>query len=291
MRNVASIGDLFLTAGLGFFLFATLLRSPADTARQALEDAAFAGGTGLAGTAWLPRGVPGRTADGIAVRPGTGLGGLREQAQLERASLGGGTALGSLSPALGPLPLADVASGASAASGGTLPIPRGIAVRRPSLLSRSRQHPWVRLALNGSFSALWAGQLISQFGDRVHQVALFALVYTITGSALATALAFFAATLPHLLLSPIAGAYVDRWNTKEVLVVSDILRAAVVLLIPVAVLINVAFAYPLVFAMTAITIFFRPAKTAMLPRIVRDEDLLPANSALRGSETLADVIG
>ncbi|RLT39517.1 MAG: MFS transporter [Chloroflexi bacterium] len=196
--------------------------------------------------------------------------------------------MGSLSPALAPLHLAPAAATAGA---GAFPLPRAIAVPQRSLLARARRHPWVRLALNGSFSALWTGQLISQFGDRMHQVALFALVYTITGSALATALAFFAATLPNLILSPIAGAYVDRWNTKQVLVVSDILRAAVVLLIPVAVLVNVAFAYPLVFAMTAITIFFRPAKTAILPRIVRDEDLLQANSALWVGETIADVIG
>ena len=46
------------------------------------------------------------------------------------------------------------------------------------------------------------------------------------GSALATGLVFFAATLPNLLLSPIAGTFVDRWDHKEVMVVSDILRAA-----------------------------------------------------------------
>ena len=46
---------------------------------------------------------------------------------------------------------------------------------------------------------------------------------------------FFVAALPNLFLSPIAGTFVDRWDRKEVLIVSDILRAAVVLLIPVAV--------------------------------------------------------
>ena len=46
-----------------------------------------------------------------------------------------------------------------------------------------------------------------------------------TGSPLATGLVFVAATLPNLLLSPIAGTFVDRWDHKEVLIVSDILRA------------------------------------------------------------------
>ena len=46
----------------------------------------------------------------------------------------------------------------------------------PRVAERIRRHPYVRLALNGSFSALWVGQLISLFGDRIHQFALAALV-------------------------------------------------------------------------------------------------------------------
>ena len=45
-------------------------------------------------------------------------------------------------------------------------------------------------------------------------------------------LVFFAAMLPNLLLSPIAGTFVDRWDHKEVMVVSDILRASIMLVIP-----------------------------------------------------------
>ena len=98
-------------------------------------------------------------------------------------------------------------------------------------------------------------------------------------------------TIPNLLLRPIAGTLVDRWDHKEVLVVSDLLRAAVVLLLPIAVVINVWLVYPLVFLITTISIFFRPARAAILPRIVPEDDLLTANSAMWVGETLADVIG
>ena len=54
----------------------------------------------------------------------------------------------------------------------------------------------------------------------------------------------------------------------------DLLRAALVLMIPVAVLINVWLAYPLVFLITTVSIFFRPARIAILPRIVDERDLL-----------------
>ena len=134
------------------------------------------------------------------------------------------------------------------------------------------------------------GQVISLFGDRVNQIALGAFVYEITDSPLAVALTFFVGTIPNLLFSPVAGAFVDRWDQKQVLVVSDILRAALALLIPVAVLINVWLAYPLVFLITTVSIFFRPARVTILPRLVPDRDLLSANSAMWVGETLADVI-
>ena len=126
------------------------------------------------------------------------------------------------------------------------PPPPAIPVPRPSpeILARVRRHPYVRLALNGSFSALWAGQLISLFGDRIHQVALAAFVFVTTGSPVASAAVFVAATLPNLLFGPIAGTLVDRWDHREVLIVSDLLRAATVLLIPIAAVTNVLLVLP-----------------------------------------------
>ena len=92
-------------------------------------------------------------------------------------------------------------------------------------------------------------------------------------------------------LSPIAGTYVDRWDQKDVMVVSDLLRAAIVLMIPIAAVTNLLLVYPLVFLVTSISIFFRPARVAILPRIVREDELLTANSAMWIGETFADVIG
>jgi hypothetical protein len=75
------------------------------------------------------------------------------------------------------------------------------------------------------------------------------------------------------------------------MIVSDLLRAGIVLLIPLAVVTNLALAYPLVFLVTTVSIFFRPAKGAILPRIVESEDLVAANSALWVGETSADIGG
>ena len=302
VQNVASLGDLFLTAGLAFFLFATILRAPEEVQRV-IEGARTGRFQGLAGTLRLP-GTPSPVDDdGIAIRPGTGLTpSLDEAIALERPMMMGASSMGLASPALAPLPPAETESRAAALALRGLRAAETIRERtmapsvviaipqRPSWLERARQHPYVRLALNPSFSALWTGQIISLFGDRVNQIALAAFVYEVTDSPLAVALTFFVGMVPNLILSPIAGAYVDRWDQKQVLVVSDILRAAAVMLVPVAILYNVWLAYPIVFLITTISIFFRPARQAILPRIVPEEDLLAANSAMWVGETLADVI-
>jgi MFS family permease len=145
--------------------------------------------------------------------------------------------------------------------------------------------------MDARFSAFWFAQAVSLLGDRLHQVALAVLVYGTTGSPLLTGLVFLAAALPNVLLGPIAGTLVDRWDQKQVLVVSDLLRAMLVVLLPIAALQHIALVYPIVFAITAVSLFFRPAKFAVLPRIVDRHDLMAANSATWTSETLADLIG
>ena len=63
------------------------------------------------------------------------------------------------------------------------------------------------------------------------------------------------------------------------------------MLIPLAIIINPILIYPLVFIITSISIFFRPARVAVLPRIVDDDELVTANSAMWVGETIADVVG
>jgi MFS family permease len=288
IQNVASVGDVFLAAGLAFFLFAAVVRVPQELTPEQLEVVRqrLAGLTGQAGVVYETGLTPA----------------IAESAALNRPSmLGASQGLGS--PSAGPFAAdsrwtlkpgpepegsrATVSAAWSAPGSIARPVPRV----PTDAAEVARQHPYVRLALNPSFSALWVGQLISLFGDRLHQLALVAIVAGQTGSVVAIGFVFFAASLPNLLFSPIAGTFVDRWDHKEVLIVSDILRAALVLLLPLAAMVNVVLVYPMVFAMTSISIFFRPARVAILPRIVDQRDLLTANSALWVGETFADVIG
>jgi len=265
--NVMSLGDLFLSAGLAFFLFATVVRAPGGLLEE--EEALVRQRVIDVATGRLDAGRH------DAGRRETGLrSGLLEASALERPVLLGSTGAGLLATS--------AAVGADA----------GVAIPAlPSLAERARRHPYVRLSLNPAFSALWAGQLISLLGDRLHQIALAFLVLGATNSAIALGAVFVAATLPNLLFGPIAGTLVDRWDEREVLIVSDILRAAIVLLLPVAALINIVFAYPLVFLVSTVSIFFRPARVSVLPRIVERDDLIVANSAMWVGESFADIGG
>jgi DHA3 family macrolide efflux protein-like MFS transporter len=260
IRNVASVGDVFLTVGLGFFLFAATLR-PRGEAVVATSEALAA-----------PR---------VMLQPS-----IVESVALERPLILGAPAPGTAgtTSALPPFVLEPIPDAVPAVP--ALPRPA------PPISERVRHHPYVRLALNSSFAALWTGQIVSLFGDRLHQVALAVLVLVTTNSALAAGAVFLVATLPNVLFGPFAGTLVDRWEHKEVMIVSDLLRASIVLVIPIAINIHVGLVYPLVFLVTTISIFFRPARVAILPRIVEDEDdLITANSALWVAETSADVIG
>ncbi len=292
VRNVASVGDVLISIGLGFFLFATVLRTPGQATEESeAERDATAPLGGLAGTARLDY-APG-THPGMAgaIRPETGLAvGLAEASILARPILLGGPYAGLADPSSAAVGGGGISVGTGAGVGvgvgvGVLPRPT------PGLAERVRRHPYVRLALNTSFSALWTSGLISLFGDRIHQVALAYIVFSVTKSPIAVGFVFFAATLPNLLLGPISGTLVDRWDQKQVLVVSDLLRAAIVLLIPIAAVTNILLVYPLVFLVTSISIFFRPAREAVMPRIVADDELLTANSANWLAESLADTVG
>ena len=263
IRNVISIGDLFLGAGLGFFLFAVTVRTPVEYEKAALD--AVRRRLGELVTPAEPVAV-GPTADASVAVADAALVGATA---LDRPQLLGGSSLGAEGQV------------------GTRYIP----VPEPQILERVRRHPYVRLALDGSFTALWTGQLVSALGDRIHQVALAFVVFEATDSAIAVGAVFLVATLPNLLFGPIAGGLVDRWDHREVMIVSDLLRAGLVLLIPLAAVTNLALAYPLVFLVTTVSIFFRPAKGAILPRIVAQDDLVPANSALWVGETFADIFG
>lgn len=132
-----------------------------------------------------------------------------------------------------------------------------------------------------NFFLLWLGQIISQFGDRLNQMALIAIVYYKKPDSPFELAKFFSFTvIPSFIVSPIAGAFIDRWDKKRTMVTCDILRGLIVLVIPIAFL-NLTPSFPIytaVFMIFAVSCFFLPARLAMIPDLVSKDKLLAANS-------------
>ena len=132
-----------------------------------------------------------------------------------------------------------------------------------------------------NFFLLWLGQIISQFGDRLNQMALIAIVYYKKPDSPFELAKFFSFTvIPSFIVSPIAGAFIDRWDKKKTMITCDIMRGLVVLVIPAAFL-DLTPSFPIytaVFLIFAVSCFFLPARLAMIPDLVSKDKLLVANS-------------
>ena len=136
---------------------------------------------------------------------------------------------------------------------------------------------------NKSFRNLWFGQVVSELGDWLNSIAIYALILRLSDSGMAMAGAMMAKLLPIVLISPIAGVVVDRMSRKTVMIVSDLLRFLVVLgFLFVEDQSTLWFIYALVIIEISLSGFFEPARSAIIPSLVPKEHLVTAN-ALSGS--------
>ena len=128
------------------------------------------------------------------------------------------------------------------------------------------------------FRLLWSAQLVSTIGTGLTDLAAGILVFEATGSALSVGLMFMATAIPTLIVGLIAGVFVDRYDRRKIMVIADLLRAAIVVSIPFLHGINIAFLYVAVAGVSTISQFFNPANDAVLPEVATDEELSAANS-------------
>ncbi len=143
-----------------------------------------------------------------------------------------------------------------------------------------------------NFRLLWLGQLCSQFGDRLSQLVLVALVTTrASGSTMTLATVMAAISLPGLLVNPLAGAYVDRWDRKQTMVACDLIRSAAILTFPwLAVYHGGIFLYVGVFFLFSVATFFVPARLAMIPDVVKPKELAQANALFTSSGMIGSAL-
>ncbi|MFD1735929.1 MFS transporter [Bacillus salitolerans] len=143
-----------------------------------------------------------------------------------------------------------------------------------------------------NFTLLLLSRQISKLGDGILLIALPFFIYDITGSALAAGTMFIAQMAPNLLFGLIAGVFVDRWDQKKIMIVSDILRA---LLLFSLVFVNSAemlwMIYVVAFIQSSIASFFNPASRVILLKVVDKQNLMEANSIISVSSNIINLIG
>lgn len=151
--------------------------------------------------------------------------------------------------------------------------------------------PW----RHADFRRLWAGQTASQLGEHAALIIL-PLIAVLTLHVDAGQLGVLRAVgqAPLLLLSLLAGAWVDRWRTRTVMALADLGRAAALLGAGLAVLLG-GLGLPallvVAFAVGTLSVFFDVAYQASLVRLVRRDQLIEGNSALEGSRSAAQIGG
>lgn len=135
-----------------------------------------------------------------------------------------------------------------------------------------------------------AGRATSFLGDGLFTVAVMWLVFDLTGSSAYTGLAGFLLRAPNA-LKVFAGPLVDRWPLRRVLVGSELLGAALALVVPLAALsgeLSVWIVLGMLPLVALTELFAAPAQTAALPRIVDRESLVRANSAFSVATSAVD---
>lgn len=147
---------------------------------------------------------------------------------------------------------------------------------------------------NRNFFLLWLGQIISQLGDRLDQMALIAFVYLrAPGSTLQIAKILSFTIIPVFLIGPLAGVYVDRWDRRRTMYICDLLRSILVFTIPFFLFYTKSLGpvYLIVFIVFSIGRFFVPAKLSIIPDLVDKKDLLIANSLVNTTGMIAAILG
>jgi MFS family permease len=150
---------------------------------------------------------------------------------------------------------------------------------------------------NGDFLRFFAGQFVTNAGDSLYTVAVLWLVFELSGSTTLTGIANAMLLLPWL-LQMFAGPIVDRLPLKPVLVGSQVLQGVVVLALPLAAAtgrLSVGVLLAVVPVLTLATLLMAPMQATLVPRIVADERLSRANSALAtvtlGLDMVFDALG
>lgn len=150
---------------------------------------------------------------------------------------------------------------------------------------------------NKNFSILLFGRLITNFGDSIYSIATLTLIYSLTKSTFYSGITLFLISFTAILqifISPI----ISKFNVKYFLIISQLLQAIILLVITYLIFIDKLHITTLIIFIVCISFINQivyPIQLSLLPKIVKQHDLVKANSlfsiAYQGSDALFNSIG
>ena len=161
------------------------------------------------------------------------------------------------------------------------------------VVATPRPRPWTVFS-SATFRKLWAATTLSLFGDFFSYIALAWLVLQLTGSSLALGSVLVAQALPRAALMAVGGALADRLSPRLTMLGSMGLRAVFVAPLALLVLagrVQMWEVYVIAVVFGIVDAFFLPARTSILPRIVSDHELEPANALMNVTMQASVVLG
>ena len=149
------------------------------------------------------------------------------------------------------------------------------------------------LRRNLSFRRLWIGQVISELGNWFNFIAALGLVRVVSHAAPeVTTIVLISRLVPFTLFAPLAGAFVDRWSRRTVMIATDLVRVVVALgFLLVHGPEDLWIAYVCTAALSFFGTFFEAAKNAAVPNITGERDLLAGNALMFSSRFLLMSVG
>jgi MFS family permease len=145
------------------------------------------------------------------------------------------------------------------------------------------------LRRNRRFGSLFVAETISGLGDRIHIFALLLLVHARTGHAFDLGLLAIVQILPGTFLAPLAGWVIDRVDRRRLMLSLDLFQAVLVLLLPFTASLGQILSIAVLLAMARQ--FADPARMAVLPELVRADQVVNANGVLSSALHLLLVVG
>ncbi len=151
-----------------------------------------------------------------------------------------------------------------------------------------------RVLRHANFRRLWIGSVASAAGASIGSIVIVWLVYNATHSPIAITLLGIAQFLPTLLFGLLAGALIDRWDRRRLMLACDVARAACFGAAALFVLffgVSTGVLIGVVFAVAAFSTAFRPATNATIPRLLPASEVPDGNGLLQGGTTIASFVG